>query len=108
MTIDLERSARTDDLTTLIGRHAAGYSLEAPFYSSQEIFDLDLAGVFAQHWLFVATEAELPEPGDYVTVDVGTSSVIIVRDDDEAVRAFHNVCRHRGSRILDDNRGCVG
>jgi glycine betaine catabolism A len=108
MTIDLERSARNDDLTRLIDRHTAGYSLEAPFYSSQEIFDLDLAAVFAQHWLFVATEAELPEPGDYVTVDVGTSSVIIVRDDDEAVRAFHNVCRHRGSRILDDNRGCVG
>ena len=35
------------------------------------------------HWLFVATEAEIPEPGDYVTVDIGRYSVIIVRDDDE-------------------------
>ena len=41
-------------------------------------------------------------------MEVGPSSVIIVRDDDEEVRAFHNVCRHRGSRILDEERGSVG
>ena len=56
----------------------------------------------------MAAEAELPEPGDFVTVEVGPYSVIIVRDDDEEVRAFHNVCRHRGSRILDEERGSVG
>ena len=67
-----------------------------------------MSAIFASHWLFVATEAELPEPGDFVTVEVGPYSVIIVRDDDEAVRAFRNVCRHRGSRILDDERGSVG
>ena len=85
-----------------------GYSLEAPFYTSQEVFDLDMAAIWTKHWLFVAAEAEVPEPGDYVTVEVGPSSVIIVRDDDEEVRAFHNVCRHRGSRILDDACGSVG
>ena len=67
-----------------------------------------MAAIWTKHWLFVAAEAELPEPGDYVTVEVGPSSVIIVRDDDEEVRAFHNVCRHRGSRILDDACGSVG
>ena len=67
-----------------------------------------MAAIFTKHWLFVAAAAEVPEPGDFVTVDVGPSSVIIVRDDDEEVRAFHNVCRHRGSRILDDCRGSVG
>ena len=108
MTIQLERPSRTDHLTALVGRRAAGYSLEAPFYTSQDVFDLDMDAIFTKHWLFVAAEAEVPEPGDFVTVQVGSSSVIIVRDDDEQVRAFHNVCRHRGSRILDDACGSVG
>lgn len=98
----------TTDVTTLVQRHRPGHSLEAPFYTSQEVFDFDMAAVFNQHWLFVTTEGEIAEPGDYVTIVVGRSSVIIVRDDDEEVRAFHNVCRHRGSRILDDDRGSVG
>lgn len=112
MTIQLERravsGAGTGDLADLISRHTQGYALQAPFYTSSEVFDLDLRAIWTKHWLFVAAEAELPEPGDYVTTEIGRASVIIVRDDDEQVRAFHNVCRHRGSRILDDTRGSVG
>ena len=107
MTLQLERTPR-HDVMTLVGGRAAGHALEAPFYTSQEIFDLDMDAVWTKHWLFVAAAAELPEPGDFVTVEVGRSSVIVVRDDDEQVRAFHNVCRHRGSRLLDDKAGCVG
>lgn len=92
----------------LVARRTVGYSLEAPFYVSDEFFGLDVDAVFAHSWIFVAAEAELPEPGDYVTVTVGPYSVIIVRDDDEEVRAFHNVCRHRGTRILNEERGSVG
>jgi glycine betaine catabolism A len=92
----------------LVARRRTGESLEAPFYTSQNVFDLDVAAIFAQHWLFAATDAELPEPGDYVTVAIGMYSIIIVRDDDGDVRAFHNVCRHRGARILNDERGSVG
>jgi Rieske 2Fe-2S family protein len=96
------------DIAALVARRTPGFSLEAPFYTSQEIFDLDLDLIFARHWIFVATEPELPEPGDYVTVNVGPHSVVLVRDDDMAIKAFHNVCRHRGSRILVEPRGCTG
>lgn len=92
----------------LVARRVVGLSLEAPFYVSDEFFALDVAAVFARSWIFAAAEAELPEPGDYVTVTVGPYSVIVVRDDDEEVRAFHNVCRHRGARILNEERGSVG
>jgi glycine betaine monooxygenase A len=92
----------------LIAGRAPGWSLPAPFYASQECFDLDMDAIFANHWLFVASEPEIPEPGDYVTVNVGRYSVIVLRDDDEQVRAFHNVCRHRGSRLLVDQSGSVG
>jgi Rieske 2Fe-2S family protein len=103
-------NARTPaaDLGGLVARRPAGQSLEAPFYVGEEFFGLDVEAVFARHWLFVAAEAELPEPGDYVTVNIGPYSVIVVRDDDEAVQAFHNVCRHRGARILNEERGSVG
>ena len=111
MTIQLERptsAGAAPDPASLVHRHLPGHSLEAPFYASQEIFDLDMKAIFFRHWLFAAAEAELPEPGDYVTVNIGPASVIVVRDDDEQVRAFHNVCRHRGSRLLDDASGSVG
>ncbi len=96
------------DLESLVKGRVVGYSLDAPFYTSREFYELDLAAVFGRHWLFCATEAEIPEPGDYTTVDIGPYSVIILRDDDENVRALHNVCRHRGSRILDSPCGSVG
>ena len=46
MTIQLERSSRHDDMTTLINGRVPGYSLEAPFYTSQDVFDLDMAAIF--------------------------------------------------------------
>lgn len=107
MTTSIEKPAAAD-VASLVQRRPVGYSLEAPFYTSQEIFDLDVDVIFGRHWLFCATEAELPDAGDFITVDVGPHSVIVVRDDDENVRAFHNVCRHRGSRLLDAPCGSVG
>jgi glycine betaine catabolism A len=103
-----DTTAPAADLAAMVARRAVGYSLEASFYTSKEVYDLDLDVIFGKHWLFAATEAELAEPGDYVTVDIGAYSIIIVRDDDENVRAFRNVCRHRGSRILEDPCGSVG
>ena len=91
-----------------MARRRPGHSLEAAFYTSQDVFDLDMRLIFGRHWIFVASEPEVPEPGDYVTVQLGGTSVILVRDDDMVVRAFHNVCRHRGAVILRDGKGFVG
>jgi Rieske 2Fe-2S family protein len=85
-----------------------GHSLPGPLYAGEEAYQTDLEAVFGRSWLFVATEPEIAEPGDYVTVEVGRRSIILVRDDDMAVRAFYNVCRHRGSRLLDACSGSVG
>jgi len=96
------------DLAELVARRAPGLALEAPFYVSDDFFALDVEAIFSRHWIFVASEAEIPEPGDFVTIDLGPSSVVVLRDDDEQVRALRNVCRHRGSRLLDEVRGSVG
>ncbi|SDZ47234.1 Rieske 2Fe-2S family protein [Saccharopolyspora shandongensis] len=98
----------TIEASELVARRPVGHSLEAAFYTGREFFDLDIAAIFAKHWIFVATEAELPEPGDYLTTTLGDYSIIVLRDDEENIRSFHNVCRHRGARILDQQRGSVG
>jgi glycine betaine monooxygenase A len=103
----LRSDTSISDIESLVKGRTVGFSLEASFYTSREVYDLDLAAVFGSHWVFVAAEAEIPEPGDYVTVELGPYSVILVRDDDESVRALHNVCRHRGSRLLDAECGAV-
>ena len=90
------------------GYRRPGHSLPGHLYTSREAYEKDLAAVFGTSWLFVANEAEIPEPGDFVTIDIDKRSVIVVRDDDMSVQAFHNVCRHRGSRLLDDGSGSVG
>jgi glycine betaine monooxygenase A len=89
----------------LVRRRKPGYSLEAPFYLSDEVFEADLETIWARHWIHVGVEADVPEPGDYVVVGFGRHSVVIVRGADRVVRAFHNVCRHRGARIINDERG---
>ncbi|MEN0135185.1 MAG: aromatic ring-hydroxylating dioxygenase subunit alpha [Rhodococcus sp. (in: high G+C Gram-positive bacteria)] len=105
---DLAREEAAVDPSQLVERREVGMSLEAPFYTSQEYYDLDIDAIFAKSWIFVANEAEIPDAGDYVTITVGRYSIIVTRDDDENVRAYHNVCRHRGARIINDERGSVG
>ena len=98
---------RPDRRSSRSARHRP-IACPGPLYTLADAFATDLAAVFDRSWLFVAAEPELPEPGDYVTVEIGRRSIILVRDDDMTVRAFHNVCRHRGSRLLDDACGTVG
>jgi len=92
----------------LLARRRPGYSLEAPFYLSDTVLKADMEHIFGKHWIFVAVEPQIPEAGDYITVDFGTNSILIVRDDDNQVQAFHNVCRHRGSRLCASQQGVVG
>ena len=96
------------DIDRLIDERRPGYSLEAPFYISPDLFARDVEAIFASTWIFVGSVAEVPEPGDFVTIDIGTYSVIVIRDDDDGIRAHHNVCRHRGTRLLGEPAGSVG
>ncbi len=96
------------DVRAMIERRKKGHTLEAPFYTSEEIHALDMDAIFRKHWIHVAVEPDVPEPGDFMTVEVGNDSVLIVRDDDMQIRAFHNVCRHRGARLCSSDKGSLG
>lgn len=70
------------DVRAMIERRKQNYTLEAPFYTGEDIFAIDIDAIFRQHWIQVAVEPDVPEPGDYVTVEIGDDSILIVRDDD--------------------------
>jgi len=97
-----------EEIRTLFDQRRIGYSLDAPFYTDPTIFNLDMEGIFGTQWLYAASVAEIPEPGDYITVDYGPSSLIVMRKDDGEVNVLHNVCRHRGARVLTEASGSTG
>ncbi len=98
----------TISLEQLLKHRKTGYSLPAPFYTDDEICRADADLIFSRHWICVGVAPQVPEDGDYITVDVGRSSVLILRDDDLQLRAFHNVCRHRGARLCASQKGTLG
>lgn len=95
-------------LAGLVSSYRRGYSLPAAFYTSPEVFETDLDVFYHKHWIMVGVTAEIPEAGDVRKVDIGTTSILLLRDDDMNVRAFHNVCRHRGARIVSEEQTSVG
>lgn len=95
-------------IETLLARRRPGTSLEAPFYVAPEIFEADLRHIFGREWIFAGHAAQVAEAGDYFTLELGTASIVVLRDDDMGLRAFHNVCRHRGARIVAPGSGIVG
>ena len=81
--------------------------LPAWSYFSDELLELEREYLFRRHWQIVAHVADLPEPGDYVCFDSCGERALVVRGRDGVVRAFHNLCRHRGSRVVKDDRGNI-
>ena len=69
-------------------------------YLSPAVFDTERERIFAREWVLVGREESVPSRGDYLDVDVLGESVLVVRDDDGALRAFFNVCRHRGCALV--------
>ena len=94
-----------DDIASLIASRKAGHTLDQAFYRDPDIFELDM-DVLAHKWTLIDHASRLPKKGDYLVVDLGAAdSYIIVRGNDDQIRGFHNVCRHRGSRLCDSGEG---
>ena len=94
------------DLPTLTPLHRhdddIGPVLRSEAYLRQEVADWEVEHLFMDGWLCVGTLAQLSRPGRYLTVDYGLQSLLVVRDTDDRVRAFYNVCQHRGCPLVAD------
>uniref|UniRef100_UPI00245469B0 Rieske 2Fe-2S domain-containing protein n=1 Tax=Nocardia abscessus TaxID=120957 RepID=UPI00245469B0 len=69
---------------------------------SPEFFELEREAIFKRAWLNVGRVEQLPKVGSYFTKEIAAArtSVIVVRDRERQVRAFHNICRHRGNKLV--------
>jgi len=78
-------------------------------YYSEALLELEKEHVFRNHWQIACHVSDVPEPGNYLTMDVFGERALILRDGNGRLRAFHNICRHRGSRLVADETGrCKG
>jgi len=80
-------------------------NLPGKLYHDEEVYRRELERIFFRSWLCVGREEDLPEPGSFLTRSVGDESVIIARSNDRTLRAFYNICRHRGSRLISEPEG---
>jgi Rieske 2Fe-2S family protein len=94
-----------DDMLKLIQARKSGHSLPQPFYVDPEFFKIDMQLIWYRDWLFVGHDCEIETAGNYFTVQIGAYPVVVVRDRGGEIRAFHNSCRHRGSRICASAKG---
>jgi phenylpropionate dioxygenase-like ring-hydroxylating dioxygenase large terminal subunit len=93
------------NLEYLIESHRQGWSLEQPFYTDPQLFDMEWQYIWRRFWLFTGTTAEIPKPGDYFVYTAQKDSIIIIRGNNGEVYAHYNTCRHRGSLICLEERG---
>jgi phenylpropionate dioxygenase-like ring-hydroxylating dioxygenase large terminal subunit len=83
--------------------------LPAWTYRSKALFALEREKVFLTHWQVVGHVSDVPNPGDWITFDLLGERAVVMRGQDGLVRAFHNLCRHRGARVVDGASGqCKG
>jgi phenylpropionate dioxygenase-like ring-hydroxylating dioxygenase large terminal subunit len=80
----------------------------ADAYVLPEYVEIEEHTLWPRTWLIAAREEEVPEPGDYHVFDIGRESILIVRQEDKSLRAFYNVCQHRGRRLKDNICGRTG
>lgn len=74
-------------------------------YHSDALLELEKEHVFRNHWQIAGHVSDVPDAGDYLAMDVVGERALIVRGRDGVVRAFNNMCRHRGSRVVADDKG---
>jgi glycine betaine catabolism A len=95
-------------IEALLRARRPGHSLPAALYTRRDVFEADLDVIFSRHWILIGLDCDVPDAGDVTVVDVGRSSIALVRGDDGQVRAFFNVCRHRGAKLLPAGNSVVG
>ncbi len=92
-------------IAELIAGHKPGYALDQRFYTDPGIYDLEIERVVSRNWIVAGHQSELPQPGDFKVLNVANDSAIIVRGSDGVLKAFANVCRHRGSLVCLKSHG---
>ena len=81
------------------------HTLTGRDYHHPEVFELERQRIFLRSWFCAGRSEQAAQPGQWFTIDVVGESILVLRGDDGGLRAFYNVCRHRGSRLRDERTG---
>ncbi|WP_114971493.1 aromatic ring-hydroxylating dioxygenase subunit alpha [Rhodoferax ferrireducens] len=77
-------------------------------YLSPELFALEQQHLFANTWTFIAHASQLPQPGDYITLDIAGRSLLVIRQADASIRVLYNRCAHKGAKVAGEDCGNAG
>ncbi|QGZ61013.1 aromatic ring-hydroxylating dioxygenase subunit alpha [Paraburkholderia acidisoli] len=94
--------------------HAALAALVEPdqvhrdVYLDQEVFDLEMERLFSRTWVYVGHTSQVPNPGDYLTVDIAKQPLVMVRQADGSIRVLMNRCAHKGAKLVSAPAGNTG
>jgi glycine betaine catabolism A len=80
-------------------------TLPQRYFVSPEIFAEELQKIFVTNWVVVGHQSQLAEPGDYFITKVAGENLMVIKDQRSTIRAFYNVCRHRGARLCEEQNG---
>jgi len=94
-------------LKNLIESQPRMTALAQAFYTDKDIYQRDIEEVYLKSWLYAGHLSEIPAVGDWFLFEMAGESVIVVRNHKEKVSALLNVCRHRGSKICLELKGCA-
>lgn len=92
-------------MRSLLSKRRPGHALPQELYLDPAVHELDRRAIFHRHWIQAGLTSQLTRPGDYLTLDIAGSSVLVLRDADGQITAFFNTCRHRGARLCTEERG---
>jgi phenylpropionate dioxygenase-like ring-hydroxylating dioxygenase large terminal subunit len=74
-------------------------------YTSREFFEKEFNEMWTKVWLLLGRESEMLNPGDWQKEDVGPESILMVRQEDGGIKAFYNICQHRGNQLVAEEKG---
>ena len=77
-------------------------------YTDAEVFQLEMERLWSRTWIYVGHTSQIPDAGDFLTLDVATQPVIVVRHSDDSVRVLLNRCAHKGTKVVYDTAGNAG
>jgi choline monooxygenase len=81
------------------------FTIRAPWYTDQRVYQLELETVFKKSWQFVGRADQVSEPGQYITAEIAGQPIVVVRGNDKLLRGFFNVCRHHAAAVLTEAQG---
>lgn len=103
MTVDFELSEA--ETTRIAADLEAGRTLPFAWYTDPRVAAAEDKAIFARSWHYIGRAADVAEPGMFVTADIAGVPIVVVRDRDGSLNAFHNVCRHRAAKVIHEEIG---